>query len=148
MRQIEEPVELRCLTTQPARQVSSGDPFRVHRLIKTDTGPAERRQRDRPRASLHPGRGGHIAAGIYVAREGGLQRGRVPQGITRIGSKVVHRTINVDEPDPDGDLDYLPGVGRRIDIEHAVASRVALGSKNSALLLRHIWCCGSPSALT
>lgn len=51
---------------------------------------------------------------------------------------VVHPTINVDEPDPQCDLDYIPEVGRRIDIEHAVSNCIAFGSKNSALLLRRI----------
>jgi 3-oxoacyl-[acyl-carrier-protein] synthase II len=51
---------------------------------------------------------------------------------------VVHPTINVDEPDPDCDLDYIPDIGRRLHIEHAVANCIAFGSKNSALLLRRI----------
>lgn len=51
---------------------------------------------------------------------------------------VVHPTINIDEPDPECDLDYIPDVGRRMDIEHAVANCIAFGSKNSALLLRRI----------
>jgi len=51
---------------------------------------------------------------------------------------VAHPTINIEEPDPECDLDYIPDVGRRIDIEHAVANCIAFGSKNSALLLRKI----------
>jgi len=51
---------------------------------------------------------------------------------------VAHPTINVEEPDPQCDLDYIPEVGRRIDIEHAVANCIAFGSKNSALLLRRV----------
>jgi len=51
---------------------------------------------------------------------------------------VVHPTINIEEPDPECDLDYITDVGRRIDIEHAVANCIAFGSKNSALLLRRI----------
>ncbi len=51
---------------------------------------------------------------------------------------VVPPTINVDEPDPECDLDYIPEIGRRIDIEYAVANCIAFGSKNSALLLRRI----------
>jgi 3-oxoacyl-[acyl-carrier-protein] synthase II len=51
---------------------------------------------------------------------------------------VVHPTINVDEPDPDCDLDYIPEAGRRVDVEHAVANCIAFGSKNSALVLRRI----------
>jgi 3-oxoacyl-[acyl-carrier-protein] synthase II len=51
---------------------------------------------------------------------------------------VVAPTINVDEPDPDCDLDYIPRTCRRLDIEHAVANCIAFGSKNSALVLRRI----------
>jgi 3-oxoacyl-[acyl-carrier-protein] synthase II len=48
---------------------------------------------------------------------------------------VVPPTINVDEPDPECDLDYVPEAGRRLAIEHAVANCIAFGSKNSALVL-------------
>jgi 3-oxoacyl-[acyl-carrier-protein] synthase II len=47
----------------------------------------------------------------------------------------VPPTINVDEPDPECDLDYIPERGRRLVIEHAVANCIAFGSKNSALVL-------------
>jgi 3-oxoacyl-[acyl-carrier-protein] synthase II len=50
----------------------------------------------------------------------------------------VHPTINVDEPDPECDLDYVPGVGRKLEIEYAVANCIAFGSKNSALVLRRV----------
>ncbi|HTS31154.1 MAG TPA: beta-ketoacyl-[acyl-carrier-protein] synthase family protein [Bryobacteraceae bacterium] len=49
---------------------------------------------------------------------------------------IVPPTINVDEPDPECDLDYVPSAGRRLQIEHAVANCIAFGSKNSALVLR------------
>jgi 3-oxoacyl-[acyl-carrier-protein] synthase II len=49
---------------------------------------------------------------------------------------VVPPTINVEEPDPECDLDYVPCPGRRLQIEHAVANCIAFGSKNSALVLR------------
>jgi len=51
---------------------------------------------------------------------------------------VVPPTINVDEPDPECDLDYVTCPGRRLQIEHAVANCIAFGSKNSALLLRRV----------
>jgi 3-oxoacyl-[acyl-carrier-protein] synthase II len=51
---------------------------------------------------------------------------------------VVPPTINVDEPDPECDLDYVPEPGRRLAIEHAVANCIAFGSKNSALVLRRV----------
>jgi 3-oxoacyl-[acyl-carrier-protein] synthase II len=49
---------------------------------------------------------------------------------------VLPPTINVDEPDPECDLDYVTDHGRRLHIEHAVANCIAFGSKNSALVLR------------
>jgi 3-oxoacyl-[acyl-carrier-protein] synthase II len=49
---------------------------------------------------------------------------------------VVAPTINVDEPDPECDLDYIREPGRRLAIEHAVTNCIAFGSKNSALVLR------------
>jgi len=51
---------------------------------------------------------------------------------------VIPPTINVDEPDPNCDLDYVPEVGRKLHIEHAVANCIAFGSKNSAMLLRKV----------
>lgn len=45
-------------------------------------------------------------------------------------------TINLEQPDPDCDLDYVPDIGRRAQIEHAVCNCVGFGSKNSALVLR------------
>jgi len=51
---------------------------------------------------------------------------------------VVPPTINIDEPDPECDLDYVPGSGRRLAIEYAVANCIAFGSKNSALVLKKI----------
>jgi len=55
-----------------------------------------------------------------------MQHGRVPP------------TINLEVPDPECDLDYVPDSGRRIDIEHAICNCVGFGSKNSALLLRRV----------
>ncbi|MGH9532881.1 MAG: beta-ketoacyl-[acyl-carrier-protein] synthase family protein [Terriglobales bacterium] len=47
-------------------------------------------------------------------------------------------TINLDQPDPDCDLDYVPEAGRRAHIEHALCNCIAFGSKNSALVLRRL----------
>ncbi len=51
---------------------------------------------------------------------------------------VAPPTINVEEPDPECDLDYIPESGRKLQIEHAVANCIAFGSKNSALVLRRV----------
>ena len=45
-------------------------------------------------------------------------------------------TINLENPDPQCDLDYVPQPGRTRKIEHAVCNCIAFGSKNSALVLR------------
>jgi 3-oxoacyl-[acyl-carrier-protein] synthase II len=50
---------------------------------------------------------------------------------------AVPPTINVDEPDPECDLDYVP-TPRTLQIENAVANCIAFGSKNSALVLRRV----------
>jgi 3-oxoacyl-[acyl-carrier-protein] synthase II len=55
-----------------------------------------------------------------------MQKGRIPP------------TINLDTPDPECDLDYVPQVGRKAVIEHAVCNCIAFGSKNSALVLRKL----------
>ena len=47
-------------------------------------------------------------------------------------------TINLENPDPDCDLDYVPQPGRRVAIENAVCNCIAFGSKNSALVLRRV----------
>jgi 3-oxoacyl-[acyl-carrier-protein] synthase II len=47
-------------------------------------------------------------------------------------------TINLDRPDPECDLDYVPDIGRKAQIEHAICNCVGFGSKNSALLLKKI----------
>jgi 3-oxoacyl-[acyl-carrier-protein] synthase II len=51
---------------------------------------------------------------------------------------VVPPTINLENSDPECDLDYVPESGRKIEIEYAVANCIAFGSKNSALVLRRI----------
>jgi 3-oxoacyl-[acyl-carrier-protein] synthase II len=56
--------------------------------------------------------------------------------IVAIESAQLPPTINLETPDPDCDLDYVPQAGRKRAIEHAVCNCIAFGSKNSALVLR------------
>jgi 3-oxoacyl-[acyl-carrier-protein] synthase II len=51
---------------------------------------------------------------------------------------VLPPTLNVEQPDPECDLDYVPESGRKLDFEYAVANCIAFGSKNSALVLRRV----------
>jgi 3-oxoacyl-[acyl-carrier-protein] synthase II len=50
---------------------------------------------------------------------------------------IAPPTINVAEPDPECDLDYIPEP-RKLAIENAVANCIAFGSKNSALVLKRV----------
>jgi len=44
-------------------------------------------------------------------------------------------TANLEAPDPECDLDYIPEPGRLCHIRHALCNCIAFGSKNSALVL-------------
>ena len=70
----------------------------------------------------HP-QGASGAAGL-IATLGGMAGGYAPP------------TINLDEADPDCDLDYVPNQARAHDIEYAVCNCIGFGSKNSALVVR------------
>ena len=45
-------------------------------------------------------------------------------------------TINLEQPDPHCDLDYVPHAGRKAAVKHAICNCVGFGSKNSALVLK------------
>ncbi|MCU1348311.1 MAG: beta-ketoacyl synthase [Acidobacteria bacterium] len=47
-------------------------------------------------------------------------------------------TINLDTPDPECDLDYIPNTARRAHIDAAICNTIAFGSKNSALVLKRL----------
>lgn len=86
------------------------------------------RARETPMSALksqigHP-QGACGAAGV-AATIVAMQRGQIPP------------TINLETPDPECDLDYVPDAGRRKTIEHAVCNCIAFGSKNSALALKN-----------
>lgn len=48
---------------------------------------------------------------------------------------AVHPTINLEEPDPECDLDYVPNVARAACVDAALCNCIAFGSKNSALVV-------------
>jgi 3-oxoacyl-[acyl-carrier-protein] synthase II len=49
--------------------------------------------------------------------------------------QMIPPTINLDEPDPDCDLDYVPNEARAADVKIALCNCIGFGSKNSALLI-------------
>jgi len=48
----------------------------------------------------------------------------------------VPPTINLNEPDPDCDLDYVPNYARRLQVNVAMNNAYAFGGNNASLILR------------
>src|SRR6266513_522222 len=97
------------------------------RALKMALG--DERARQVPMSALksqigHP-QGACGAAGV-AATIVAMQNGQIPP------------TVNLESRDPECDLDYVPDIGRRKLIEHAVCNCIAFGSKNSALVLRNL----------
>ena len=67
------------------------------------------------------GAAGGLEAGITVLA---LQRQKIPP------------TINLEHPDPDCDLDYVPGTVRSATIEHALSNSFGFGGTNAVLLFK------------
>lgn len=51
---------------------------------------------------------------------------------------IIPPTINLDVPDPDCDLDYVPNEARKAQVNTALCNCIGFGSKNSAMVLRKI----------
>ncbi|HYE16058.1 MAG TPA: beta-ketoacyl-[acyl-carrier-protein] synthase family protein [Pyrinomonadaceae bacterium] len=51
---------------------------------------------------------------------------------------VIPPTINLDEPDPDCDLDYTPNSAREGSVRVALCNCIGFGSKNSALVVERV----------
>lgn len=48
---------------------------------------------------------------------------------------ILHPTINLETPDPDCDLDYVPGQARMLDARIAMSNSFGLGGQNACLVL-------------
>lgn len=51
---------------------------------------------------------------------------------------IIPPTINLDEPDPQCDLDYVANEARKADVRIALCNCIGFGSKNSALVVERI----------
>ena len=71
---------------------------------------------------------GHLLGGA-----GGLEAGITTLAIH---NQVVPPTINLDDPDPECDLDYVPHQSRNMPIEYALSNSFGFGGTNAALLFK------------
>jgi 3-oxoacyl-[acyl-carrier-protein] synthase II len=71
---------------------------------------------------------GHLLGGA-----GGLEAGI---SALAVHEQFVPPTINLDQADPDCDLDYVPHVGRTMPIEYALSNSFGFGGTNAALLFK------------
>ena len=90
-----------------------------------------------------------LVTGAYVAYRAITERGPeitiafkgaggLEAGITvlTIKHQVIPPTINHEVPDPECDLDYVPGRKREASIEYALSNSFGFGGTNGALLFR------------
>ena len=71
---------------------------------------------------------GHLLGGA-----GGLEAGISALAVYH---QMVPPTVNLDHPDPDCDLDYVPHTSRQLKIQHALSNTFGFGGTNAALLFK------------
>jgi 3-oxoacyl-[acyl-carrier-protein] synthase II len=64
--------------------------------------------------------------------------GAVEAGVTAltIRDQMVHPTINLENPDPDCDLDYVPNQARQVNVRYALSNSFGFGGTNACILLK------------
>jgi 3-oxoacyl-[acyl-carrier-protein] synthase II len=71
--------------------------------------------------------------GHLLGAAGGLEAGITALAVHR---QVAPPTVNLDAPDPDCDLDYIPNSCRPLRIDYALSNSFGFGGTNAALLLK------------
>ena len=46
------------------------------------------------------------------------------------------QTVNLEEPDPECDLDYVPNKARKMDVRYALSNSFGFGGTNASLLFK------------
>jgi len=71
---------------------------------------------------------GHLLGGA-----GGLEAGIT---LLALRDQILPPTINLENPEPDCDLDYVPNTARKAEVEYAMSNSFGFGGTNGALLFR------------
>lgn len=58
--------------------------------------------------------------------------------IQALRNNVIPPTINLETPDPECDLDYVPNVARQADLEYVLSNSFGFGGHNATLVLEAI----------
>jgi len=56
--------------------------------------------------------------------------------ILQLNHSTLHPTINLDTPDPQCDLDYVPNVARQANLTYAISNSFGFGGHNTTLVVR------------
>jgi 3-oxoacyl-[acyl-carrier-protein] synthase II len=54
--------------------------------------------------------------------------------VLTIRDQIIHPTINYETPDPECDLDYVPNVARKAEVEIALCNSFGLGGQNACIV--------------
>ena len=71
--------------------------------------------------------------GHLLGAAGGLEAGVVALSIR---DQLIPPTVNLENPDPDCDLDYVPLVKRTASIDYALSNSFGFGGTNASLLFK------------
>ena len=71
---------------------------------------------------------GHLLGGA-----GGLEAGI---SVPALRDQVIPPTINLESPDPECDLDYVPNVARKTTLDYALSNSFGFGGTNAALIFK------------
>ena len=71
---------------------------------------------------------GHLLGGA-----GGVEAGFA---VLALRDQILPPTINLENPDPDCDLDYVPNTARKANVEYVLSNSFGFGGTNAALMFR------------